>query len=111
MKVGIENLKEGMILDEDIYIGSTQIPLLTKGEELDERKINHLSRVPDLNEVYISFSKVRETIPKNLKENALMALKTRDTELTIGCAKRKMRRKKASFCGVYILHPSIWNYI
>ena len=88
MNVGIESLKVGMILAEDVYIGSSPIPLLTKGEELDERKISHLAHFTELNQVQIVLSKVNETIPHNLKENALMALKTRDTELTIGYAKR-----------------------
>lgn len=88
MNIGIELLKEGMILGEDLYVGNSQVPLLTKGEELDERKINHLMNIDGLNEIYISLTKVKETIPRNLKENAIMALKTRDTELTVGCAKR-----------------------
>lgn len=88
MNIGIENLREGMILGKDVYVGNSHVPLLTKGEELDERKISYLSNIPDLEDVYISLSKVNETIPHDLKENAIMALKTRDTELTIGCAKR-----------------------
>lgn len=88
MNVGIESLRKGMILAEDVYIDSSPIPLLTKGEELDERKISHLAHFTELNQVQIVLSKVNETIPHTLKENAIMALKARDTELTIGCAKR-----------------------
>ena len=29
IEIGIENLKEGMILAKDVYIGNSQIPLLT----------------------------------------------------------------------------------
>ena len=88
MNIGIENLREGMILGKDVYVGNSHVPLLTKGEKLDERKISYLSNIPNLENVYISLSKVNETIPHDLKENAIMALKTRDTELTIGYAKR-----------------------
>ena len=88
MNIGIENLREGMILGKDVYVGNSHVPLLTEGEELDERKINHLSNIPNLEEVYISITNVKETIPHDLKENAIFALKTRNTELTIGYAKR-----------------------